>query len=213
MARRLTTLTLIAVTVALGLAARGAHREAAAQSGTPPVTARLPHTEADVHFMSGMIHHHAQALVMAEWAPTHGASQGLQTLAQRIIISQTDEIALIQLWLQDHGERVPEANPKGATTDVGGMAHTTLMPGMLTEEQTAELDAARGAEFDRLFLTFMIQHHLGALKMVEDLFATNGGGQEETVFKLASDVFGDQSAEIERMENTLAAMSGAGPDR
>jgi uncharacterized protein (DUF305 family) len=156
--------------------------------------------------MSGMISHHAQAIVMSNWAESHGASSGMQVLARRIIISQTDEIGLMQQWLRDRGEPVPEANPRGMTMTMGGMQHEMLMPGMLTEEQMSLLDQARGADFDRLFLTFMIQHHAGALNMVETLFATHGAGQEETVFKFASDVFGDQSAEIERMQRTLEAM-------
>jgi uncharacterized protein (DUF305 family) len=85
-----------------------------------------------------------------------------------------------------------------------GTEHEMLMPGMLTEAQMRELDAARGREFDRLFLTYMIQHHRGATSMVTELFGSYGAGQDETVFKFASDVNVDQTTEIERMQRMLA---------
>ncbi len=172
-------------------------------------SARYPYTEADVHFMSGMIHHHAQAIVMSNWAPTHGASPSLRILAERIINAQQDEIGTMQRWLRARGQPVPEASPTGMKMKMGGMEHEMLMPGMLTEEQMRELDQARGPEFDRLFLTFMIQHHKGAVSMVQDLFGTNRAAQDETVFKFANDVSVDQSTEIARMEKMLAA-SGHG---
>jgi uncharacterized protein (DUF305 family) len=174
-------------------------------------SARYPFTEADVHFMSGMISHHAQAIVMADWAPTHGASPSLRTLAERIINAQRDEIGTMQRWLRARGQPVPEARPTGMKMKMGGMEHEMLMPGMLTEDQMRQLDQARGPEFDRLFLTFMIQHHKGAVSMVQDLFGTNGAAQDETVFKFANDVSVDQSTEIARMEKMLAASGhGAG---
>ena len=169
-------------------------------------SARHPYTEADIRFMSGMIHHHAQALVMARWAPSHGASAAVQTLAGRIINAQTDDIRLMQTWLRDRNQPVPEPNPRGMTMVMGGMEHEMLMPGMLTPEQMNKLDAARGTEFDRLFLSFMIQHHQGAVAMVKDLFGSYGAGQNETVFKFASDVNVDQTTEIERMQKMLAAV-------
>ena len=169
-------------------------------------SARHPYTEADIRFMSGMIHHHAQALVMARWAPSHGASTAVQTLAGRIINAQTDDIRLMQTWLRDRNQPVPEPNPRGMTMVMGGMEHEMLMPGMLTPEQMNKLDAARGTEFDRLFLSFMIQHHQGAVAMVKDLFGSYGAGQNETVFKFASDVNVDQTTEIERMQKMLAAV-------
>ena len=169
-------------------------------------SARHPYTEADIRFMSGMIHHHAQALVMARWAPSHGASAAVQTLAGRIINAQTDDIRLMQTWLRDRNQPVPEPNPRGMTMVMGGMEHEMLMPGMLTPEQMEKLDAARGTEFDRLFLSFMIQHHQGAVAMVKDLFGSYGAGQNETVFKFASDVNVDQTTEIERMQKMLAAV-------
>jgi uncharacterized protein (DUF305 family) len=169
-------------------------------------SARYPYTAADVHFMSGMIGHHAQAIEMAGWAPTHGAGPAVRVLCERIINAQKDEIASMQRWLTDRRQPVPEATPKGMKMMMGGMEHVMLMPGMLTEDQMKQLDAARGAEFDRRFLTFMIQHHRGAVSMVETLFSTYGAGQDETVFKFASDVNIDQTTEITRMEKMLATL-------
>jgi uncharacterized protein (DUF305 family) len=167
-------------------------------------SARHPYTEADVHFMSSMIGHHAQAIVMSRWAPTHGASPAVQRLADRIINAQQDEIATMQRWLRDRKQSVPEARPMPMKMNMNGMEHEMLMPGMLTEAQMKELDQARGAEFDRLFLTSMIRHHQGAVSMVKQLFDSYGAGQDETVFKFASDVNVDQSTEIARMQKMLA---------
>jgi uncharacterized protein (DUF305 family) len=175
----------------------------AARSGRPGH--RYPHTQADVQFMSNMIGHHAQALVIAAWAPTHRASASVRILAERIVNGQQDEIATMQQWLRDRGQPVPETDPAPAT-GTHGHGHHHLMPGMLTESQLAQLDQARGPEFDRLFLTFMIQHHRGAVIMVKDLFGTPGAAQEEAVFKFANDVSVDQSTEIARMERMLAAL-------
>ena len=166
---------------------------------------RYPYTAADVHFMSGMIGHHAQAIVMAKWAPSHGADPAVQRLAERIINAQEDEIATMQRWLGDRLQPVPDAKPM--SHDMAGMAgmdHSAMMmPGMLTDAQMKELDTARGPEFDRLFLTYMIQHHKGATAMVSTLFGTTGAGQDETVFKFASDVNVDQTTEIARMQRML----------
>jgi uncharacterized protein (DUF305 family) len=167
---------------------------------------RYPYTKADVLFMSGMIGHHAQAIRMAGWAPTHGAGPSVQILAERIINAQQDEIGTMQRWLADRLQPVPEATPSGMKMTMDGVEHVMRMPGMLTDEQMNELNQARGAAFDRLFLTFMIQHHRGAVTMVETLFGTYGAGQDETVFKFASDVNVDQSTEIDRMEKMLAAL-------
>ena len=164
---------------------------------------RYEATEADINFMSGMIHHHSQAIVMAKMAPTHGASSSIQTLAGRIINAQTDEINLMSQWLRDHNQPVPTPNPKGMTMKMGGEEHVMLMPGMLTEEQMKQLDAAKGTDFDKTFLTLMMQHHNGAVSMVKELFATQGAGLDETVFKLASDVNTDQTTEIARMQRML----------
>jgi len=170
---------------------------------------RHPYTEADVQFMSGMIGHHAQAVVMSGWAPTHGANPSIQTLCKRIINAQQDEIATMQTWLRDLNEPVPAATGAGAKMVMNGKEHEMLMPGMLTGAQMAQLDSARGADFDRLFLTYMIQHHRGAVTMVKQLFGTYGAGQDETIFKFASDVNVDQTTEIARMEKMLAALPPA----
>jgi uncharacterized protein (DUF305 family) len=168
---------------------------------------RHPYTEADVRFMSGMISHHAQAIAMAHWAPTHGASPSVRTLSARIINAQQDEIHLMQQWLVDRQVPVPEPDPNGMKMVMNGMEHVMLMPGMLTPEQMKQLEGSKGTDFDRLFLTYMIQHHKGAVTMVQELFGSYGAGQDETVFKFASDVNVDQATEIARMERMLSSMS------
>ena len=165
-------------------------------------SARLPYVEADVEFMSGMIGHHAQAVVMSRWAATHDASAAVRTLAARIINAQTDEIALMQNWLRDRNRPVPSAG----LDSMEGHAHHDMMPGMLNADQMKELENARGQDFDRLFLRYMIMHHRGAVDMVKKLFATEGAGQDETVFKFASDVNVDQTTEITRMEQMLLGL-------
>ncbi len=173
---------------------------AQADSGRPPFT------EADVQFMTGMIAHHAQAVLIAGWAPSHGASQSVLVLCQRIVVAQNDEIAAMQRWLRERQLPVPDASPSHQAMNMPGMDHATLMPGMLTAEQLAQLDKARGPDFNRLFLTFMIQHHQGALTMVDQLFASPGALQDDLMYKFASDVSADQSTEIDRMQKMLAAM-------
>jgi uncharacterized protein (DUF305 family) len=172
-----------------------------------PVSAQSPvshqdssrdYTPADVAFMSGMIYHHAQALLIAGWAASHGASADVRTLCERIVAGQKDEIVLMSQWLAERHEPVPHPEPEHMMH--GGSEH--MMPGMLTAEQLAQLDRARGAEFDELFLRFMIQHHEGAITMVNDLFA-QGAGEENPVYKIASGVFADQTTEIERMQRML----------
>jgi uncharacterized protein (DUF305 family) len=185
--------------------ATGGHSEDTAVAKVRAGGARYPYTEADVRFMSDMIGHHAQALVMAGWVPTHGAGSSVRILAERIINGQQDEIATMQRWLRDRGQPVPEASHRDRK--MNGHEHHMLMPGMLTGAQMKQLDQARGQEFDRLFLTFMIQHHKGAVSMVKDLFGSRGAAQEETVFKFANDVSVDQSTEIARMETMLATLS------
>lgn len=170
---------------------------------------RRTYTQADIDFMAGMIHHHAQALVMSRMAPTHGASASLQVMAERIINSQKDEIDLMQRWLRNRDLPVPE--PEAAGGHAAAHDHA-MMPGMLTAEQLANLDAARGEEFDRLYLQYMIQHHQGAVTMVENLVATRGGAREETVFKLASDIGADQASEITRMQTMLRDLLFSGED-
>jgi uncharacterized protein (DUF305 family) len=168
---------------------------------------RRPYTDADIAFMSGMISHHAQAIAMSRWAPTHGASPGVLRLAERIINAQTDEIRLMQRWLLDRNQPVPPPDPRGMAMTMGGRQHTMLMPGMLSEEQMGQLEAARGEEFDRLFLTYMIQHHHGAVTMVKDLYTHPGAGQDELVWKFSNDVSVDQSTEIARMQRMLVALT------
>ncbi len=179
---------------------------------TPAAVARAdggrpPYTLADVRFMSGMIGHHAQAVLMAGWAASHGASDAVRRLCERIVVGQRDEIALMQGWLRDRAEMVPDGDAKHDM--MPGMDHSTLMPGMLTAEQLTELDRARGFAFDRLFLTHMIRHHEGAVTMVDRLFGARGAGQDDDVFKLASDIYADQTTEIERMTLMLAAVGPA----
>ncbi len=176
-------------------------------------SARTRYTEADVQFMTGMIVHHAQALVMSRLAPTHGAGPKVLTLTARIINAQQDEIATMQNWLRERGLPVPEVEIDGLKLTVHGVdEHMMHMPGMLSEEQLRELDAARGPEFDRLFLKYMIQHHRGAVMMVDKLFKTDGAGQDEAAFKLASDINVDQKTEIARMERMLAQITGNDQD-
>ena len=167
---------------------------------------RRSYTSADVEFMTHMIGHHAQAIEMARLTPTHDASPSLRILSERIINAQQDEIGIMQHWLADRLQPVPEATPAGLKMKMDGVEHVMLMPGMLTEAQMKQLDQARGAEFDRLFLTFMIQHHRGAVAMVETLFGTYGAGQDLVVFKFASDVNIDQTTEIARMEKMLISL-------
>jgi uncharacterized protein (DUF305 family) len=173
-------------------------------------SARMRFTEADVKFFTGMISHHAQALVMSGLAPTHGAGPAVSTLASRIINAQNDEIHLMQQWLRDRGQPVPEVHVEGLSMMIHGAGGMMNMPGMLTQEQMQELDRSRGPSFDRLFLTYMIQHHTGALTMVRDLFASDGAGNDELAFKLASDIQADQTTEIARMKGMLSAISGEG---
>jgi uncharacterized protein (DUF305 family) len=179
---------------------------AVAQAPPPPAhDSARDYTAADVGFMSGMIYHHAQAVMIAGWAPTHGASPAVRTLCERIVAGQTDEIALLSRWLADRHEAVPHPEPEHMLMPgMAGMDSTHMMPGMLTAEQLAQLDRARGQTFDHLFMRLMIQHHQGAITMVNQLFAASGG-EEEPVYKMATGVFADQTTEIERMQRMLAA--------
>lgn len=166
-------------------------------------------TAADVDFMSGMISHHAQAVIMAGWAPTHGARSDVRLLCERIVVGQTDEIGLMQRWLRLHNLPVPDAHDTRMHMKMNGVDQTMMMPGMLTDAQMQALDKARGAEFDRLFLTGMIQHHQGAITMVNQLFASTGAAQDEVIFKFANDVYADQSTEITRMNQMLSTVPPA----
>src|SRR5256885_10641807 len=189
---------------AFGLSSAGcASGRSAGVHATPPGLGQLPYADADVAFMSGMIPHHAQAVVMAGWAPSHGARKDVAVLCERIVVGQRDEIAMMQNWLRDRGQEVPDASSTRHKMKMDGMEHEMLMPGMLTDEEMAALDRARGPEFDRLFLTGMIKHHQGALDMVDVLFKSYGAAQDEIVFKFATDVHADQSIEIDRMTEML----------
>jgi uncharacterized protein (DUF305 family) len=157
-----------------------------------------------------MIPHHAQAVLIAGWAPSHGARSDIRILAERIVVAQQDEIALVQNWLRDNGQPVPAADATHARMMHDGVAHDMLMPGMLTADELAQLDRASGPEFDRLFLGFMIKHHEGALTMVDQLFESYGAAQDEMVFRFASDVYADQTTEIHHMQNMLDALTSGG---
>jgi uncharacterized protein (DUF305 family) len=205
----LTIVTIVACSSATVQSGATAGESTSSTAPAAPI-ARLPHSEADVRFMSGMIPHHAQAVLIAGWAPTHGASPALRVLCERIVVAQRDEIEMMRLWLRDRNEMVPDANATHLRMTMDGVEHDMLMPGMLNAEELAQLDAARGTEFDRLFLTFMIRHHEGAVAMVDELFASYGAAQDEIVFRLASDIYADQTTEIDRMEKMLAALPGDG---
>ena len=195
------------------------HTDSAAIADARADSVRLPYTTADVAFVSGMIHHHAQAILMASWAPSHGASADVRTLCGRIINAQLDEIHRMQQWLADRRQPVPwpkltrDTAAHGADHDMHGMhdmpgmAGDSLMPGMLSSAQLDTLDRARGADFDRDFLKYMMQHHRGAVSMVRQLFSTYGAGQDETIFKMATDINVDQTTEIARMQRMLVAMT------
>jgi uncharacterized protein (DUF305 family) len=149
-------------------------------------------TEADVKFMQGMIGHHAQAIEMTALLYSRTNRDDMRALAKRIDISQADEINMMKHWLEVRGQEVPNEHAHH-------MHGATLMPGMLTQEEMDRLAAAKGDEFDRLFLEGMIKHHGGALTMVQELFATPRAGQEVEIFSFASDVDADQRMEIDRM--------------
>lgn len=182
--------------------------------------------QADVDFMSKMIVHHAQALVMATLAETHTNDRSIRLLATRIINAQNDEIATMQRWLRDRNQPVPLISFEGVdlqveiepprriagqrtthTQHASGAAHDhTDMPGMLTEEQLQRLFVSREETFNHLFLSFMILHHEGAVDMVYEWFAADGAGNDEETYRLASDIYADQKTEIETMRKMLERM-------
>ena len=187
---------LVAASLALCLSARTGHAQHHDHgAGLPPVTipAGSIITEADVRFMQGMIAHHAQAVVMSRMAAKNGASPRVLKLAQKIDLAQAGEIVLMQDWLRSYAQFVPDTSSW----------RTMSMAGMLTIEQLAQMDASRGAEFDRLFLTLMIKHHQGALSMVADLLKTPRAGQEVDINVFANDVETTQTAEIGLMRQML----------
>jgi uncharacterized protein (DUF305 family) len=196
---------LIAGLLAAGCATAPAGGSKPRLHATPPTLGSFPYTDADVEFMQGMIAHHAQAVIMAGWAPSHGARKDVAILCERIVVGQRDEIALMQTWLSDRGLPVPDATSTRHKMVMNGVEHEMLMPGMLTDEEMAALDRARGPEFDRLFLAGMIKHHQGAIDMVDKLLDSYGAAQDETVFTFANDVYADQSIEIDVMTKMLEA--------
>ncbi|MGZ8414036.1 MAG: DUF305 domain-containing protein [Gemmatirosa sp.] len=176
--------------------AEAAHQHHVEGAGAITIPAGALYTEADVRFMQGMIAHHAQAIHMSRMAPSRGANPRLARFAQKIDLSQAGEIVQMQDWLRANGQVTPD------TSSWRGMT----MHGMLTAEELAKLEAARGPAFDRLFLEYMIRHHEGALKMVADLFATPRAGQDVDVSVLANDVESTQTAEIGLMRQMLTEL-------
>jgi len=179
----------------------------------PPSTRATlpPRSPADVQFMQGMIVHHAQAVEMTALIGSHTQNKDLRLLGARISHSQSEEIKFMKRWLDARGEppSLPMQNMRGMNMSMPGMAgmnmsnQPMLMPGMLTQKQMAALTKAKGAKFDHLFLTGMIQHHNGALIMVKDLFDTAGSGQDAELFSFTTDVDSGQRAEIRIMQTML----------
>jgi uncharacterized protein (DUF305 family) len=169
----------------------------------PPSTRAVlpPRSSEDVKFMQGMIMHHAQAVEMTALIESHTENKDLRLLGARISHSQSEEIKFMQRWLEARGE--PTSLPMDNMPGMDMSSHQMLMPGMLTPKQMDALKKAKGAEFDKLFLTGMIQHHSGALIMVKDLFDTAGAGQDAELFNFTTDVDSGQRAEIRIMQNML----------
>ena len=219
-------ITFRSVALAAALAAAGACRTTAPaaqapaiiQPGAPGQTPReigadqaadlshLQATPADVAFMQGMISHHSQAVDMVELLKTRTTREDMRMLGKRIELSQIDEIGMMRHWLQARGQQAPDPQAMHAMAgmhDMHDMGDMGLMPGMLTQAEMKTLAAAKGAEFDRLFLEGMIKHHGGALTMVQTLLSTAGAAQDSEIFAFASDVEADQSMEIDRMSAML----------
>jgi uncharacterized protein (DUF305 family) len=164
-----------------------------------------PRSPKDVEFMQGMIMHHAQAVEMTALIESSTQNQELRLLGARISHSQSEEIRFMQRWLATRGEPLSLAMPEMPGMEMS--KQPMLMPGMLTPKQMEALKKAKGAEFDRLFLTGMIQHHNGALIMVKDLFDTAGAGQDAELFNFTTDIDSGQRAEIRIMQNMLKAVA------
>jgi uncharacterized protein (DUF305 family) len=160
---------------------------------------KVQYSPADVKFMQGMIHHHAQALDMTALIPSRTSREEIKLLGLRIELSQVDEIKMMQRWLEVRGQEIPGEHAHHAPG-------APLMPGMLTPEEMTRLAAATGVEFERLFLEGMIKHHGGAIVMVDELFASAGAGQDSEIFAFASDVVADQRAEMDRMGAMLVTL-------
>jgi uncharacterized protein (DUF305 family) len=200
--------TRITSSLALSIALLAAPSLAHAQSGSMPgmpgmdmgheivIPKGALYTKADVEFMQGMIAHHSQAIVMSRMAESHGANPQVLKLSNKIDQSQVPEIRIMQSWLDRNKQFAP---------DTASWHHMT-MSGMLTDAQLAQLEAARGVDFDRAYLHLMIQHHLGALKMVDDLFQAPLAGQEVDVNVFANDVVTAQTVEIGIMQRLLTQL-------
>lgn len=192
-----TALAAVALCLARPVAAAAQHSmEGMGGQAHIVIPAGAGYTEADVRFMQGMIAHHGQAIYMSRLATGHRADPRLQKLAIKIDQSQVAEIRIMQDWLSRRGQVVPDT----------AAWRTMMMPGMLTPAQLDSLNAGTGTGFDRAYLTFMIQHHEGALRMVRDLFATSNAGQEVDVNVFANDVVSVQTAEIGAMRQMLAQL-------
>jgi len=194
MAARVGTLllTVLAAVASAGLTGASA-------TGVECAVADPDYTAADVRFMQDMILHHAQGVAMTDLASELAAREDVRRLARRMGTSQQDEMQLMRRWLEMRGEDVPDTHAHRDHAE----PHHPEMPGMLTAGEMARLAESTGEEFDRLFLEFMIRHHEGAMIMVEQLFATDGAGQEPEVFQFATHVTGDQRIEIARMRRML----------
>src|SRR2546423_3293279 len=200
---RLSVLGALAVLAAAACATAPAHPAGLSPAAPTHADSAPPrYTAADVRFMADMIVHHGQAVLIAGWAPAHGAGAALRALCARVVVGQRDEIGVMQRWLRERHQPVPDPDAHGHT--MSGMDHPMLMPGMLTQEQLAQLDSAHGPDFDRLFLTDMIQHHRGALTKVRALIDTPGAARDGLLFQIASDISADQTTEIDRMTRMLA---------
>ena len=180
---------------------------ATVQPAAPADTARRAaadsarrHSDADVRFMQHMMAHHAQARVMTALVPQRSTRPEIRLIAERIDVSQDDEMRQMRSWLRRHGVETPPADAHAAHGE-----HAS-MPGMLSDAELARLAAARGTEFDRLFLEYMIRHHEGAVTMVAQLFATPGAAQSSEMYGFATDVNADQRAEIARMRALLSTI-------
>lgn len=210
---------IVCVLVALGAHGQSAPAPSIVQPGAPGAPTKVlppdthavppPTSPADIAFMQGMIMHHSQAVEMTALIPSHTTNPKILSIGKRISFSQTDEIKWMRSWLQNRGQSTSMAMPGMPGMDMSGKAMAP-MPGMLTPAQMSALRTARGAAFDRLFLTGMMQHHGGALVMVKDLFASPGAGQDADLFNFATDVDNGQRAEIRIMQTMLDNLDTSG---
>lgn len=206
------------------LAACATALAAVSLSAQTPQTVPHDYTPADVDFVQGMILHHAQAVVMSDWAPSRADQSNFLTICKRIALSQRDEITLMQHWLQARHLAVPDPlhmldHHSGPVHDSSPMnmpgmdmgAHPMMMSGMLTAAQMQQLEASRGKTFERLYLSGMIRHHQGALDMVAALFNAPGSGQQSELFNFATDIDAGQRAEMARMQSMLNTLTTSQP--